>query len=151
VGGDRADAARALARLEVVCDTYLSVSTPAQAAAADLLERGASIRQQIGQRISDNYRHLVAASAAAPACHVCHAEGGWYGVLQVPSLAAEEDLVLRLLTEDRVLVHPGYFFDFPHESFLILSLLPPTQAFATGLSRVLERVEPRLRSGPRSR
>jgi hypothetical protein len=151
VGGDRADAARALARLEVVCDTYLSVSTPAQAAAAELLERGASIRQQIAQRISDNYRHLVAACAAAPACHVCQAEGGWYAVLQVPSLGAEEDLVLRLLTEDRVLVHPGYFFDFPRESFLILSLLPPPQAFGAGLSRVLERVEPRLTSGTQSR
>lgn len=140
VGGGAAEVGRALARLEVACDTYLSVSTPVQAAAADLLERGAPIRRQIAQRVSANYRRLIAAADLAPACRVRHAEGGWYGVLQVPSLGAEEDLVLDLLTEDAVLVHPGYFFDFPHESFLVLSLLPPEQVFADGLSRVLRRV-----------
>jgi len=140
VGGEAADVGRALARLEVACDTYLSVSTSVQAAAANLLERGAPLRRQIAQRVSANYRHLIAAADLAPACRVRHAEGGWYGVLQVPSLGAEEDLVLDLLTEDAVLVHPGYFFDFPHESFLVLSLLPPEQVFADGLSRVLRRV-----------
>ena len=140
VGGEAADVGRALARLEVACDTYLSVSTPVQAAAADLLERGAPVRRQIAQRVSANYRHLIAAADLAPACRVRHAEGGWYGVLQVPSLGAEEDLVLDLLTEDAVLVHPGYFFDFPYESFLVLSLLPPERVFADGLSRVLRRV-----------
>ena len=59
-----------------------------------------------------------------PACRVLRSDGGWYAVLQVPSLESEEDLVLRLL-DDGVLAHPGYFFDFPRESFLVVSLLPP--------------------------
>ena len=62
--------------------------------------------------------------------------GGWYAVLHVPSLEPEEDLVLRLL-EDGVLAHPGYFFDFPRESFLVVSLLPPEALLAGGVSRVL--------------
>jgi aspartate/methionine/tyrosine aminotransferase len=72
-------------------------------------------------------------------CEALHEDGGWYGVLRVPAIMAEEDLVLALLAEDGVLVHPGYFFDFPSESFLVVSLLPPSEVFAEGLSRVLSR------------
>jgi hypothetical protein len=71
-----------------------------------------------------------------PSCRALPAAGGWYAVVQVPSLESEEDLVLRLL-DDGVLTHPGYFYDFPRESFLIVSLLPPEASFADGVSRVL--------------
>ena len=65
------------------------------------------------------------------------AEAGWYAVLQVPTLGTEEELVLDLLTRDGVLVHPGYFFDFPRESYLVVSLLTPEASFADGLDRIL--------------
>ena len=70
--------------------------------------------------------------AGAPACRVLPSAGGWYGVVQVPSLEPEESLVVSLLRDDGVLAHPGYFFDFPRESFLIVSLLPPEGRFADG-------------------
>jgi aspartate/methionine/tyrosine aminotransferase len=127
----------ALARLELVCDTYLPVSTPVQVAAAQLLERGAAIRSQILARIATNYRWLRSAVAAVPSCDVLRSHGGWYAVLQVPSLEPEEDLVVGLLTADGVLTQPGYFFDFPRESFLVISLLPPAASFADGVARVL--------------
>ena len=136
VGGPDRLAADALERLELVCDTYLAVSTPVQLAAAELLERGAAVRSQIASRTSANYRALQTAVAGAPSCRVTRSEGGWYGVLHVPSLESEEDLVLRLLG-DGVLTYPGYFFDFPRESFLIVSLLPLAASFADGVSRVL--------------
>jgi aspartate/methionine/tyrosine aminotransferase len=136
VGGPDRLAAEALERLELVCDTYLAVSTPVQLAAAELLHRGAAVRSQIASRIVLNYRLLQASVAGASSCRVLRSEGGWYAVLQVPSLESEEDLVLRLLA-DGVLTHPGYFFDFPRESFLIVSLLPPEGLFADGVSRVL--------------
>ena len=66
-----------------------------------------------------------------------NAEGGWYGVLQVPTLQPEEDLVLDLLDNHGVLGHPGYFFDFAHESYLIVSLIVPEPAFTDGIQRVL--------------
>ena len=139
VGGPAPLVGRALERLELVCDTYLSVSTPVQAAAADLLERGASVREQIRARITANYRHFVARSAVAPASRLLRSEGGWYAVLQVPTLQTEEELVLDLLVNDGVLTHPGYFFDFPRESYLVISLLPAESAFAAGLERLLAR------------
>ena len=126
----------ALARLELICDTYLSVSTPAQVAASQLLDRGAAIRAQIAERVGTNYRQLASLSAASSGTCL-RAEGGWYGVLRVPSLEAEEDLVVSLLIKDGILTHPGYFFDFPRESFLVVSLLAPDAVFADGIRRVL--------------
>ena len=139
VGGPDVLVDRALERLEVVCDTYLSVSTPVQAAVPELLERGASVRAQIRARVAANYRRLVEESAAAPACRALRSEGGWYGVLQVPTLRPEEALALDLLLTDGVLTHPGYFFDFPRESYLVVSLLVPEAVFAAGLERLFVR------------
>jgi aspartate/methionine/tyrosine aminotransferase len=136
VGGPNHLAAPALDRLELICDTYLAVSTPVQLAAPALLERGAAVRRQIAARVQANDRALRGSVAATSSCRVLPAAGGWYAVLQVPSLEPEEELVLRLLS-DGVLTHPGYFFDFPRESFLVVSLLPPETSFAGGVSRIL--------------
>ena len=138
-GGPDALVDAALERLELVCDTYLAVSTPVQVAAADLLDRGAAIRSQIAARVATNYRELMSLGAGTPSCGVLRSDGGWYAVMQVPSLEPEEDLAVGLLTNERVLTHPGYFFDFPRESFLVLSLLPPEASFSDGIKRVLRR------------
>jgi len=137
VSGPPAMVDRALERLEWLCDTYLSVSTPVQAATAELLRRGAPVRSQIQARVAANYRQLTALAAATPSCRALRADGGWYGVLQVPSLGTEEDLVLDLLEKDGILTHPGYFFDFPRESYLIVSLLVPEAAFGRAVECML--------------
>jgi aspartate/methionine/tyrosine aminotransferase len=139
VGGPDDLVNRALERLEIICDTYLSVSTPVQIAAAELLERGAMVREQIARRVAANYEHITKAAGATPACRVLAGEGGWSAVLQVPSLESEEALVVNLLKDDGVLAHPGYFFDFPRESYLVMSLLVSEAQFADGTDRVLRR------------
>jgi len=142
VAGPETRVGRALERLEVICDTYLSVSTPVQVAAPELLERGAIVREQIARRLSINYECLrQKVAAATPACRVLASEGGWSAVLQVPSFESEEALVVDLLEEDGVLTHPGYFFDFPRESYLVMSLLVSEAQFADGTDRVLRRFE----------
>jgi alanine-synthesizing transaminase len=78
---------------------------------------------------------------AHPSVTCLTTEGGWYAVLQVPATRTEETLVLQLLEQDRVLVHPGYFFDFPREAFLVVSLLPRETVFASAMARTLTRVE----------
>ena len=131
----------ALERLEVICDTYLSVATPVQVGLPALLRDGAAIRTGIRDRVTRNYRALVKAAPAYPSVDVLPSEGGWYAVMQVPAMQSEESLVLQLLEHDRVLVHPGYFFDFSREAFLVLSLLPRPEIFDRAVSRVLARVE----------
>ncbi len=137
VGGPEPLVRSAIGRLELASDAYLSVSTPVQLATADLLRTGAGVRAQIRARVARNYRQLLECGEHAPVCRVLDAEGGWYAVLQVPSLGSEEDLVLDLLTTHHVLVHPGYFFDFKRESYLIVSLLAPEQTFMQGILRIL--------------
>ena len=134
---DRVD--EVLAAYEIVADTYLSVSTPVQAAAADLIERGAAIRSQILARVKRNLEGLRRAAAAFPAVGVLPVEGGWSAVMQVPSVMSEEALVLTLLERDGLLVHPGYFFDFPREAYVVVSLLVEPAVFDRGIVRVLAR------------
>lgn len=126
-----------LPRLELACDTYLSVSTPVQLAAPELLRRGADVRRQIQERVRRNLERCGELVATHPACTLLHAEGGWYAVLRVPTLMPEEELMLRLLNDHRVLAHAGYFFDFATESYLIVSLLPTAPVFDAGVSCVL--------------
>jgi aspartate/methionine/tyrosine aminotransferase len=132
--------AEACDRLELISDTYLSVSTPVQVAAPALIESGAKIRRQIQDRIRINHVALQAAVAACPSIELLAADGGWSAVLRVPSRWSEEDLVIALLRDRDVLVHPGFFFDFAHEAFLVLSLLPDPAVFADGVTRVMEHV-----------
>ena len=133
-----------LGRFEIVADTYLSVSTPIQAAAAELIESGAAIRAQILARVKRNLESLRTHAAAFPAISVLPAEGGWSAVLQVPSFSSEESLVLDLLEKDEVLVHPGYFFDFRREAFIVLSLLVEAPLFDRAIARVLARAAGQL-------
>ena len=132
---------RALERLELICDTYLSVSTPVQVAAGELIVSGAGPRAQILERIRTNYAELRRQAALHPSVETLHAEAGWSAVLRVPAHRSEEDVVLDLVERDGVVVHPGFFFDFPREAYLVVSLLPDPGGFGEGVRRLLERVD----------
>ena len=139
LGGPDALVAGARDRLELVCDTYLSVATPVQLAAGALLDRSRPVADAILARVRGNDSALRRLADRFPACRVLRTEGGWYAVVQVPALRSEEALVVELLQRDGVYVHPGYFFDFPREAFLVLGLLPPPGVFAGAAARVLAR------------
>jgi alanine-synthesizing transaminase len=131
----------ALDRLEVISDAYLSVSTPVQIAAPALISSGAAVRAQVLARIRTNSQALVAAVSTRPSIEVLPAQAGWSAVLRVPSTRSEEELVIELIERDGVVVHPGFFFDFPHEAFAVVSLLPEPRSFAEGVQRLLERAD----------
>jgi len=130
----------ALARLEIVADTYLSVATPVQRALPLFLARLAELQQPIAARVAGNLDLLRRRTAAPCPVTLLEPEGGWYATLQVPATATEEEHVTRLLEEDGVLVHPGYFFDFPGEAYLVVSLLPPPEDFAAAIDCLLARM-----------
>jgi alanine-synthesizing transaminase len=139
VGGPEPKVDEVLAAYEIIADTYLSVSTPVQAAAAELIEHGAAIRKQILARVKRNLESLRALAAAVPSVDVLRVEGGWSAVVQVPQLKGEESLVLELLEKDNLLVHPGYFFDFPREAYIVISLLVDPDRFDRSIPVVLKR------------
>jgi alanine-synthesizing transaminase len=151
VAGPRALCEQALARLDLIADTYLSVSTPVQAALPALLEIGAEIRAAIAERVRENLRVLLGAGL-----DVIPPPAGWYALLRLaPRPGHENGAVDRdeeddeywaatLLAEDHVQVYPGYFFDIPSDQgqFLVVSLLPPPSDFAEGVRRLAARLGP---------
>jgi aspartate/methionine/tyrosine aminotransferase len=127
----------ALDRLEVVSDTYLSVSTPVQVAAPALLARREELQAPLRRRTRTNLVALRSRVGAGSPASLLEPEGGWSAVLRVPATLPEEERVYRLLEERDVLVHPGYFFDFPREAYLVVSLLVLPPDFAEGVDRIL--------------
>lgn len=140
VSGPEPQVAALMAAYELIADTYLSVSTPVQVAAASLLERGAGIRAAIQARLERNLTALEARIEWYPSVTYLPPEGGWSVVLQVPAYEPEEAMVVGLIDQEGVLVHPGFFFDFAREAFVVLSLLPEAGIFDHGLARVLARM-----------
>lgn len=137
VGGPDQSRDAALAALALIADTYLSVSTPVQLAASRLLNSADVVRHAIHARVEANLARARSVARSYPACEILHTGGGWSVVVRVPATRGEEALVLDLLARERVLVHPGFFFDFPREAFIVVSLLPGHDIFEEAFDRAL--------------
>jgi alanine-synthesizing transaminase len=131
----------AQARLEVIADTYLSMNAPIQWALPALLEQRKTIQQQLLDRVLDNLAELDRQLAAQKTCQRLSVEGGWYAVLRVPITQTDEELAIDLLRRKSVLLHPGHFYDFPSDGYLVLSLITQKAEFAEALHRVLEMLD----------
>jgi alanine-synthesizing transaminase len=132
---------RALRGLELIADTYLSVGTPVQLAAPELLASRSIIQEQIRERTRINLESLRNACTGTSIRVLPHLEAGWYATVQLPSMLTEEEWVVSLLERQNVIVQPGYFFDFEREAFLILSLITPVEIFREGVSRIIAHVQ----------
>ena len=141
VSGPRDLKREALARLEVIADTYLSLSAPIQLAARALLEQRRGFQVQVVARMRRNLAEFDAQLATQKHCSRLQVEGGWYAVLRVPATRPDEDLAIELLEKHDVYVHPGHFFSFPGDGYLVVSLITPEAEFADGIARVLRRIE----------
>jgi alanine-synthesizing transaminase len=133
--------AEAGARLEVIADTYLSMNAPVQLAAATFLEQRKAIQPILLDRLRTNLAELDRQLAHHSACARLLVEGGWYVVLRVPAIESDEDLAIRLLRHVQVSVHPGHFYDFASEGYLVLSLITEPETFSEGVSRLLQFVD----------
>ena len=135
---DTAQVNTALARLEVIADTYLSMSAPIQLAAPMLLEQRKHIQPQLLDRLRANLKELDRQLAIQKNCRRLNVEGGWHAVLRVPVTQSDEELAINMLRKLSVLVHPGHFYDFPDDGYLIVSLITPKEDFGQGMGRILE-------------
>jgi len=127
---------QAIEKLELIADTYLSVSTPSQKALPKWLENREKITGEILKRVRKNRSALREYLRDNKSVRLLDAEGGWYAVLEIDSLKNDEELALDLLKNKNVFVHPGYFFDFPKGNFLVLSLLPEPKIFGKGIKHL---------------
>jgi alanine-synthesizing transaminase len=129
--------AQALSRLEIIADTFLSMNTPVQLAIPRFLDLRHEFRKQLMARVRRNLTELDVQLAAQSSCARLAVEGGWYAILRVPVTRSDEDLAIDLLTNQGIYVHPGHFYDFPTDGFLIVSLITPADDFDEGVRRVL--------------
>jgi len=136
--GPAAEVEAALARLEMISDTYLSMNAPIAWAVPALLKQRTGIQQQLLDRVRANLAELDRQLAAQPTCHRLSVEAGWYAILRVPVIETDEELVVDLLRRKSVLVHPGHFYDFPRDGFLVLSLITAEAEFQEGIMRLFE-------------
>ncbi|MGH9498868.1 MAG: pyridoxal phosphate-dependent aminotransferase [Terriglobales bacterium] len=127
-----------LSRLEIIADTYLSLNAPVQLAASTLIDQRHSIQPQLLDRVRGNLAELDRQLARQKACERLAVEGGWYAILRVPVTQSDEDLAIALLRKASVLVHPGHFYDFPRDGYLVLSLITPPDHFHDGVDRLLK-------------
>jgi alanine-synthesizing transaminase len=136
-GGPEQLKSQALARLEVIADTYLSMNTPVQLAMAALFEQRHSFQKQLLARVAKNLAELDRQLSLQKSCTRLTVEGGWYAVLRVPATRPDEELAIELLERSGVYVHPGHFYDFPADGFLVVSLITREEEFRAGLTLLL--------------
>src|SRR5712664_36899 len=129
---------KAIARLEVIADTYLSPNAPVQLAMPAFLGQRKSFQEQLLSRVRGNLAELDRQLTSQNACSRLEVEGGWYAVLRVPAIRSDEDLALELLTSQNVYVHPGHFYDFPSHGFLVVSVITPETIFSRGITAVFK-------------
>jgi aspartate/methionine/tyrosine aminotransferase len=137
VTGPDPDRAQALARLEVIADTFLSMNAPVQWALPAWLAGRSAIQDQIRRRVAANLAALDQAIGAVAAVQRLALEGGWYAILRIPALDPDDHTVLALLDRG-VWLHPGYFFGLPDSGWLVLSLLAPEPEFSNGVAILID-------------
>jgi alanine-synthesizing transaminase len=130
----------ALARLEMIADTYLSLSAPIQLAAPTLLQQRKQFQQQLMARVRANLAELDAQLAGNQQVNRLVVEGGWYAVLRMPATRPDEELAIELLEKHDVYLHPGHYYDFSGDGYLVVSLITPEQDFHEGMGRILSAV-----------
>jgi aspartate/methionine/tyrosine aminotransferase len=135
LNGAQTEINRALERLEVISDTYLSVGTPVAKALPQLLTIGADVREQILQRVRRNLA-LLDKRVTNTAAHRLHMDAGWSAIVQVPETQSEEDWVTGLIEDYAVITQPGYFFDMGRGAYLVLSLITAPETFEQGIERL---------------
>jgi alanine-synthesizing transaminase len=129
-------AREAMERLEVISDTFLSLSAPIQWALPGWLSRRATLQEQIRERLRANLVILDAILLRQNLVTRLVVEAGWYAVLRVPGLQPEEEMALDLLLDRGVVAHSGGFFGFSGQGWLVVSLLTPLEEFRKGTEAI---------------
>ncbi len=126
-------------RLEFIADLYLGISAPVERALARLMDARALFQAPIHSRVRSNNDALESMIDRTAGLSLLPADAGWARIIRLPRVASEEALVLDLLKHARLLFHPGHFFDFDREAFIVTSLLIPPDHLRDGIGRLNHR------------
>jgi aspartate/methionine/tyrosine aminotransferase len=126
-------------RLEIVNDVYLSCSGPAQFLLPHLFSKAALFQREMVARVDSGRRRLIAELAGLAGVRLVPPRGGIHAIAEITCVdpnCDDEELAIRLLDEESVYVHPGYYYDIEDRVCLVLSYLKEPCLLTEGLSRL---------------
>ena len=123
----------ALGRLEVIADTFLSMSAPVQLALPGWLAGRGKIQEQILGRVRGNLAMVRKAGL-----EVLEVEAGWSAILRLRQKGGVGELAVEVLRETGVVVHPGSFYGMAEGGWVVVSLIGPMAGFGEGVRRLCE-------------
>ena len=139
-GGDRNGASgrngSVMERLELANDTYLNASSASQFVVERMFADGADVPAKLRAGLAR--RHVLVdevLGGGADRIEVFPQAGGIHQVLRVPG-ADDEAAARELLRASGVLVHPGYFYDFPDHGYWVISIVPAEEVLREGLEAI---------------
>jgi alanine-synthesizing transaminase len=133
-------------RLELLNDTFLGCNSLSQALLPTLFERGQPFIKEMQERVRYNFDFALGELAKCPAFDLAALppDGGYYLFPKVRDWRDEDALVLYLLEQHGVLVHPGYFYGYEgNGAHVMLSCLTEPAKFAEGIRRLTAGLEAR--------
>lgn len=136
--GPEAELREALSRMEIIADTFLSMSAPIQHALPHWMEGRGDLQRQIRQRVAVNLRALDDLLAAQQLVTRLAVEAGWCVPLRIPAIFSGEEAAVHLVRGAGVAVHPGHFYGFDGGGWLVISLLTPEEDFRRGVQAILQ-------------
>jgi aspartate/methionine/tyrosine aminotransferase len=139
--GPEGDVARVAKGLDWISDLYLSVGTPVSRALPELLNLSGELTATVGKRIGANHRFLKERCRGDGHVRYLPSEGGWSAIVRLPDFIDEDRFVQQLIRKEGVVIHPGYFFDLPFRSSIVVSLLPEEALFREGIGRIVAAAE----------
>jgi aspartate/methionine/tyrosine aminotransferase len=126
----------ALRRLEIIADTFLSMSAPIQLALPHWLASRQSIQQQIKERVRANWQ-FVRKTLTGSNLHWLDWEAGWNLVLRAPGRSDDVAWATRLVEQHGLVTHPGSFYGMS-QGRLVISLIVHQESFREGMQLLVE-------------
>lgn len=136
--GPENEKVQALARLEVIADTFLSMNAPVQFALPEWMAGARKIQRQILERASGNLGLLQRLACEEPGrLQVLETEAGWSAVVALPACVGDANCAERLLRDTRVIAHPGAFYGMAEANRMVVSLIGRAEEFEQGIRRAI--------------
>jgi alanine-synthesizing transaminase len=136
----------AIERLEIIADTYLSLSSPTQRAFPALLEQRNRMRAQLQERIRENWSYLKSTLSQTAEYELLETEGGWNAVVRVKNVhgakrTSDEQFTIEWMQTKKVIAHPGHFYDFASQDYFVVSLIVPGEQFRRGICALVSQMD----------
>ncbi|HKY63789.1 MAG TPA: pyridoxal phosphate-dependent aminotransferase [bacterium] len=140
VSGETEKVAEAVDRLETQADTFLSCHTPIQKALPALFQEGAAFLADYRREVRRRRDLALQILGGSEKIRVVPPAGGFYLTAEIlpPFPLEEEEFVLRLMDEEGVFVHPGYFYDYERGVHFTISFLTEPGILSRGLEKTLQ-------------